>query len=44
MEQTKNVFFLTLLKVYLTGMYFGHGLPPAQQGKRPSFKEARKYR
>jgi hypothetical protein len=29
MEQTKSV-ILTLLKVYLTGMYFGHGLPPAQ--------------
>jgi two-component system CheB/CheR fusion protein len=28
------VFFLTLLKVYRTGMYFGHGLPPAQQEKR----------
>jgi two-component system CheB/CheR fusion protein len=32
--KTKSVILLTLLKVYLTGMYFGHGLPPAQQEKR----------
>jgi two-component system CheB/CheR fusion protein len=42
MEQTKSV-LPDLLKVYLTGMYFGHGLPPAQQEKRhtrlPSLSE-----
>jgi hypothetical protein len=33
MEQTKSVILPDLLKVYLT-VYFGHGLPPAQQEKR----------
>jgi two-component system CheB/CheR fusion protein len=31
MEQTKSAILPDLLKVYLTGMYFGHGLPPQEK-------------
>jgi two-component system CheB/CheR fusion protein len=43
MEQTKSVILPDLIKGYRT-VYFGHGLPPAQQEKAYSlaiaFKEA----